>query len=74
MDDLNIQFDYEGILRVAVDKAVTEFVTSFIPDKKDKKIIAGMITIYRKYGIDAQTSLKIINDLGELLKEVESKE
>lgn len=74
MNDPNIHFDYEGILRMAVDKAIAEFITSFIPDEKNKKIISGMITIHRKYGIDVQTSLKIIEDLGKFLEEVEEKE
>lgn len=73
MSDPNVHIDYEGILRIAVDKAIADFITSCIPDEQHRKIISGMLAVHRKHGVDAVTSLKIIEDLGKFLEEIEPK-
>lgn len=71
MDNSDIQFDYESILKMAIDKAVIDVIALSAPDEKSRKIITGLITILRKHGVEMPTILKIIEDLGKFLEEVE---
>lgn len=64
-----VKIDKQSIIQQIADKAITELLTAFVPDNQGKKLIAGLMNIHRKYGIDALTSVKIITDMGELLKE-----
>lgn len=64
-----VHIDYQGLLNQIADRAIAEFLMSFAPDEQTRKLIGGMIVIHRKYGIDAATSAKILQELGELMKE-----
>lgn len=64
-----VKVDKRQIVQQIADKAVAELLTAFVPDEKGKKLISGILAIHRKYGIDSLTSVKIITELGELLKE-----
>lgn len=66
-----VKIDYQGIIQQLTDKVIVEFVGSFMPDEKTKKLMTAMVSVHRKYGIDAATSLKILMDYAELIKEVE---
>ena len=64
-----VKVDRRKIVQQIADKAVADLLTAFVPDEKGKKIVAGILAIHRKHGIDSFTSIKIITELGELLKE-----
>ena len=64
-----VKVDKKQIVQQIADKAVTELLTAFVPDEQGKKLITGILAIHRKHGIDSFTSVKIITELGELLKE-----
>ena len=66
-----IHIDYGGLINQIADKIITEFMSSLMPDEKTRKILLGTLAIHRKYGIDAATSIKILQELAELTKEVE---
>ena len=64
-----IKIDYQGIVQQIADKVIVEFISSLMPDEKTKKLMLAMVAVHRKYGIDASTSLKILMDYAELIKE-----
>ena len=68
MDD-NVHIDYQSIIQMAVDKAIVEFVSSLMPDEETRKVMLAMTKAHRKYGVDAATSLKIVQEFAELIKE-----
>ena len=65
-----VKIDKKRIVQDIADKAIVEMLTAFVPDEQGKNIIRGLIAVHRKYGIDSITSVKIITELGEMLKEV----
>lgn len=66
-----VKIDYPSIFQQIADKVILEFISSFMPDEKTRKLLSSMIAVHRKYGIDAATSMKIMMDYAELIKEVE---
>lgn len=68
-EEKDIHIDYQGIIQQITDKAIVDLVNAFLPDDNHRKIMAGIVAVHRKYGIDAATSMKIILDLAEVLKE-----
>ena len=69
-DDKNdIYIDYQSILKLATDKVITEFMSAIMPDDETRKLMIALIAAHRKYGIDAATSVKIIQEFAELIKE-----
>lgn len=68
-NEFNVGIDFEAIMKMAIDKALVETISSLMPDEKTKKMLLGILSIHRKYGIDAPTSIKILQDLAELMKE-----
>lgn len=73
-EEKDIHIDYQGIIQQITDKAIVDFVGVFLPDDNTRKIMTGIVAVHRKYGIDAATSMKIIIDLAEVLKEENEKE
>ena len=67
----NVQIDRQGIIQQIADRAITELLSALVPDESGRKLITGLMNIHRKYGIDSITSVRIISELGELLKEAE---
>jgi hypothetical protein len=65
----NVHIDYQGLLSQLADKIIIDFMASIMPDEKTKKIMVGVLSVHRKYGIDAATSVKILTDLAEVFKE-----
>lgn len=68
-NNFNIGIDFEAIMKMAIDKALIETISSLLPDDKTRKLMLGILNIHRKYGIDAVTSIKIIQDIAEFTKE-----
>ena len=68
-NEFNIGIDFEALMKMAIDKAIVETIASMLPDDKTKHMLLGIVSIHRKYGIDASTSIKILQDLAELMKE-----
>lgn len=68
-NNFNIGIDFEAIMKMAIDKALIETMSSLMPDDKTRKLMLGILNIHRKYGIDAVTSIKIIQDIAEFTKE-----
>lgn len=69
-DDKNdIYIDYQSILKLATDKVITEFMSAIMPDDETRKLMIALIAAHRKHGIDAATSVKIIQEFAELIKE-----
>lgn len=66
-----VKIDYPSIFQQIADKVILEFISSFMPDEKTRKLLSSMVAVHRKYGIDAATSMKIMMDYAELIKEVE---
>ena len=64
-----VTIDIPAMMREIADRTLTEFLASFMPDETSRKMIVSIMSIHRKYGIDAATTLKIIMDLGEAFKE-----
>lgn len=64
-----VKIDYQGIIQQITDKVILDMVNAFLPDDNTRKIMTGIVAVHRKYGIDAATSMKIIVDLAEVLKE-----
>lgn len=72
-DNMNdVQIDIRQMLQTMVDKAMIDLLSITMPDEKTKKMFIGIMNVHRKYGIDPVTSIKIINDLGEVLKQSDS--
>ena len=65
-----VKVDKQGIIQQIADKAISDLLVALVPDEAGKKMVTGMMAIYRKYGIDPVTSIKIITEIGEMLKEV----
>lgn len=69
-DDKNdIYIDYQSILKLATDKVITELMSSLMPDDETRKLMTALIAAHRKYGIDAATSVKIIQEFAKLIEE-----
>ena len=69
-DKSEVRIDYKSLFEQFADKIIADFVCTVVPvDEKTKRLLAGILTIHRKYGIDAATSIKIMTELGELMKE-----
>lgn len=68
-NEFNVGIDFDAILKIAIDKALIETMSSLMPDEKTKNILIGILNIHRKYGIDVMTSIKILQELAGLLKE-----
>ena len=64
-----VKIDYQAIIQQITDKAIVTVVEAFLPDENTRKIMHGIVAVHRKYGIDAATSMKIVIDLAEVLKE-----
>lgn len=67
-----VKIDYQGIIQQITDRAIVDLVGALLPDDNTRKIMTGIVAVHRKYGIDAATSMKIIIDLAEVLKEEKS--
>ena len=76
MDDKDnmkdVHIDIVQMLQTMVDKAMIDLFSVAMPDEKTKKAFVGIMSIHRKYGVDPITSIKIITDLGEVLKQYDS--
>jgi hypothetical protein len=69
--DGNVHIDHQGIIQQITDKIITDVLVALAPDEKSRKIISVILTTHRKYGIDALTSMKIIQEIAELTKKLE---
>lgn len=67
-DGMNIQIDYATIVKEIADKAVGDMVAAFMPDDQTKKFWTATLAVHRRYGIDAVTSMKIMQEIAELIK------
>jgi hypothetical protein len=65
----NIHIDYEAIIKDISERAMISFMASMMPDESSRKMCVGLMNVHRKYGIDPVTTIKILQDLGEILKE-----
>lgn len=61
-----IHIDYGALINQITDKVVTGFISELMPDEDTRKILMGILAIHRKYGIDAVTSIKILQDMAKL--------
>ena len=69
-DSMNdVQIDIRQMVQNMVDKAMIDLFAAFAPDDKTRSVLVGIMKVHRKYGIDPITSLKIMVDLGEVLKQ-----
>ena len=64
-----VHVNQSALLKQIADKAITSFMLSLIPEEKDRKVVTAAISVHRKYGIDAATSIKIMTELAEVIKE-----
>jgi hypothetical protein len=69
MENNNVHIDYEAIVKDISERAMITMVASFMPDENSKKFCVGIMNVHRKHGIDLVTSMKILQELGEILKE-----
>lgn len=67
----NVEIDFSVLMNKIVDKAMAELVSELMPDEKSKKLSLGILAIHRKYGINGLTSIKILQEIAELTKEVD---
>lgn len=67
--DYDAIFSSDTIINKIVDKALAEIISSLMPDENTKKICLALLSVHRKYGIDTMTSIKILKDIGYILKE-----
>lgn len=65
----NVHIDYEAIVKDISERAMISFMASMMPDESSRKMCVGLMNVHRKYGIDPVTTIKILQDLGEVLKE-----
>lgn len=66
-----VHIDYGALINQIADKVITDFMSALMPDEKTRKIMLGTLAIHRKYGIDAATSIKILQELADLTKETD---
>lgn len=71
-DDFKIEIDPTALFQQMMDKTFADFMAAMMPDEQSRKLISGIFSIHRKYGIDTATSTKIIMELGELFKKLDS--
>lgn len=69
--DGNVHIDHQGVIQQITDKIITDLLVALSPDEKSRKLVSGLLAIHRKYGIDALTSIKIIQEITELTKKLE---
>lgn len=74
MNENEVKIDYHGLLNQIADKVIVDFMSSLLPDEKTRKFMVDMVTIHRKYGIDAATSIKIIQEMGEMMMRQQEEE
>lgn len=67
--EMNVHIDYEAIVKDISERAMISFMASMMPDESSRKMCVGLMNVHRKYGIDPVTTIKILQDLGEVLKE-----
>jgi hypothetical protein len=65
-----VKVNKQHLVQQIADKAITDLLTALVPDETGKKMITGVMTIFRKHGIDPITSMKIITEMGEMFMEV----
>lgn len=65
----DVKIDYQGIIQQVADKMIVDFMSAIMPDEQSRKLVAAMAAVHRKYGIDAGTSMKIMLEIGDLIKE-----
>lgn len=65
----NVHIDYEAIVKDISERAMINMVSAFMPDESSRKLCVGIMNVHRKYGIDPVTSMKILQELGEILNE-----
>ena len=61
-----VHIDYGALINQITDKVITDFMSELMPDEDTRKILLGILAIHRKYGIDAVTSIKILQDMAKL--------
>lgn len=62
-----VHIDYGALFNQIADKVITDFMTELTPDENTKKVLLGTLAVHRKYGIDAVTTIKILQDLTKLI-------
>ena len=73
-ENFKIEVDAQALFKEMIEKTMAEFIAAMMPDEQGRKLVSGVFAILRKHGIDTATSMKIMMDLGELMKEVEDKD
>ena len=67
--EIDVKIDYQLLAKQFADKMIEDFISSLMPDEKTKKFWLATIAVHRQYGIDAATSIKILQELAEITKE-----
>lgn len=69
---MDYKFDYQAAIQQFKDMVVIDFMTSLAQDDKTKRIIGEIMSIFVKNGIPAYVAMKIIIEIGNILKKEEN--
>lgn len=72
-EDVKIKYDAifssDMIINKIVDRALAEIISSLMPDENTKKVCLALLAVHRKHGIDTMTSISMLKEMGDILKE-----
>lgn len=76
MDNKNdeVKIDYRGVIQQLTDKVIVDLMSDILPDEESRKLMIAMVTVHRKYGIDAGTSIKIMTEIANIFMEGNEKQ
>ena len=69
---MDYKFDYSAAIQQLKDMAMIDLMTAFAPDDASKKLIRDALVIFVKYGVPADTAIKIMSELGNIFNKKEN--
>lgn len=69
---MDCKFDYYAAIQQLKDMAMIDLMTTFAPDDASKKLIRDVLFIFVKNGVPADTAIKIVSEVGNILNKKEN--
>lgn len=69
---MDYKFDYPAAIQQLKDMVTIDLMTAFAPDDASKKLIKDALFIFVKNGVPADTAIKIVYEVGNILNKKEN--
>ena len=69
---MDYKFDYHAAIQQLKDMAMIDLMTAFAPDDASKKLIRDAMFVFVKNGVPADTTIKIVSELGNIFNKKEN--